>query len=129
MDDSNNIYKICCLRMRVNISLDIYVLQYIFSYFFDDVIFRFFWDFFYMIENIVYRIYMVYYLLEIFYYYREVFVFVIEFVFVSLVNVLGDYINVLIFVFLELIEYKLFDVEIKYGIIQVNVYNKNFIFV
>lgn len=82
-----------------------------------------------MIENIVYRIYMVYYLLEFFYYYREVFVFVIEFVFVSLVNVLGDYINVLILVFLELIEYKLFDVEIKYGIIQVNVYNKNFIFV
>lgn len=81
-----------------------------------------------MIENIVYRIYMVYYLLEFFYYYREVFVFVIEFVFVSLVNVLGDYINVLILVFLELIEYKLFDVEIKYGIIQVNVYNKNFIF-
>lgn len=72
---------------------------------------------------------MVYYLLEFFNYYREVFVFVIEFVFVSLVNVLGDYINVLILVFLELIEYKLFDVEIKYGIIQVNVYNKNFIFV
>lgn len=70
-----------------------------------------------MIENIVYRIYMVYYLLEFFNYYREVFVFVIEFVFVSLVNVLGDYINVLILVFLEFIEYKLFDVEIKYGII------------
>lgn len=66
MDDSNNIHNTCCSRMRANTSLDIHVLQYISSYFPDDVIFRFLWDPFHMTENTVYRIYMVHYLLEFF---------------------------------------------------------------
>lgn len=65
MDDSNNIHKTCCSRMRANTSLDIHVhvLQYISSYFPDDVIFRFLSDPFRMTENTEYRIYMVRYLL------------------------------------------------------------------
>lgn len=45
--------------------------------------------------------------------------------FASLANVLGDHTNVPTPVPSELTEYKLFDVEIKHGIIQVNAYNKN----
>lgn len=112
--------------MRANTSLDIHVLQYISSYFPDDGIriFRFLWDPFHMTENTVYRIYMVHYLLEIFYYYREALAFATEPVFASLANVLGDHTNVPTPVPSELTEYKLFDVEIKHGIIQVNAHNK-----
>lgn len=113
--------------MRANTSLDIHVLQYISSYFPDDVIFRFLWDPFHMTENTVYRIYMVHYLLEIFYYYREALAFATEPVFASLANVLGDHTNVPTPVPSELTEYKLFDVEIKHGIIQVNAHIKNLI--
>lgn len=113
--------------MRANTSLDIHVLQYISSYFPDDVILRFLWDPFHMTENTVYRIYMVHYLLEIFYYYREALAFATEPVFASLANVLGDHTNVPTPVPSELTEYKLFDVEIKHGIIQVNAHNKNLI--
>lgn len=127
MDDSNNIHKTCCSRMRANTSLDIHVLQYISSYFPDDVILRFLWDPFHMTENTVYRIYMVHYLLEFFYYYREALAFATEPVFASLANVLGDHTNVPTPVPSELTEYKLFDVEIKHGIIQVNAHNKNLI--
>lgn len=62
---------------------------------------------------------MVHYLLEIFYYYREALAFATEPVFASLANVLGDHTNVPTPVPSELTEYKLFDVEIKHGIIQV----------
>lgn len=70
---------------------------------------------------------MVHYLLEIFYYYREALAFATEPVFASLANVLGDHTNVPTPVPSELTEYKLFDVEIKHGIIQVNAHNKNLI--
>lgn len=113
--------------MRANTSLDIHVLQYISSYFPNDVILRFLWDPFHMTENTVYRIYMVHYLLEFFYYYREALAFATEPVFASLANVLGDHTNVPTPVPSELTEYKLFDVEIKHGIIQVNAHNKNLI--
>lgn len=80
-----------------------------------------------MTENTIYRIHMVHYLLEIFYYYREALAFATEPVFASLANVLGDHTNVPTPVPSELTEYKLFDVEIKHGIIQVNAHNKNLI--
>lgn len=129
MEDSNNIHKTCCsckdesqYQFRYTcITVDIS------SYFPDDVIFRFLWDPFHMTENTVYRIYMVHYLLEFFYYYREALAFATEPVFASLANVLGDHTNVPTPVPSELTEYKLFDVEIKHGIIQVNAHNKNLI--
>lgn len=91
-----------------------------------------FFDFFGILftwqENTVYRIYMVHYLLEFFYYYREALAFATEPVFASLANVLGDHTNVPTPVPSELTEYKLFDVEIKHGIIQVNAHNMNLIY-
>lgn len=43
-------------------------------------------------------------------------VFCTELVFVSLVNVLGNWENLFFFVFLDIKDYKFYDVEIKYGL-------------
>ena len=51
--------------------------------------------------------------------YREALAFATEPVFASLANVLGDHTNVPTPVPSEITEFKLFDVEIKHGIIQV----------
>lgn len=113
--------------MRANTSLDIHVLQYISSYFPDDVIFRFLWDPFHMTEKYSIQNLHGSLLIRNFYYYREALAFATEPVFASLANVLGDHTNVPTPVPSELTEYKLFDVEIKHGIIQVNAHNKNLI--